>query len=65
MAVTVKNGVFWEFLRSMLQLLVTANIVPNSQFFLTLMMETIPSSKISVLTTATWHHIPEDDILNL
>jgi heme/copper-type cytochrome/quinol oxidase subunit 2 len=29
----------------------------------TLMMEGVCSSKTSVLTRATWHHIPEDGIL--
>jgi hypothetical protein len=31
----------------------------------TLMMEAICSSKTSVLTRSTWHHIPEDGILSI
>jgi hypothetical protein len=48
----------------MLQLLVTANI-PNSPILVTLMMEVMSSSKMSVLTRATWRNITEDDNLHL
>jgi hypothetical protein len=41
------------FLHSVLRLLVTANVVPSSLILLTLMMEAICSSKMSVLTRAT------------
>jgi hypothetical protein len=47
----------------MRQLLVTANIVPSSLILVTLMMEALSSSKRSVLTSAKWHNILEDGIL--
>jgi hypothetical protein len=46
------------FLCSMLQLVVTANVVPSSQILVALMMEAIHSSEMSVLTRATWSNIP-------
>jgi hypothetical protein len=78
--VTMKNAVFWDVTscgscknrhfasiitvtRLVLQLLVTANL-PSSPILVTLMMEAIRSSKMSVLTRATWLHIPEDSILH-
>jgi Na+/H+-translocating membrane pyrophosphatase len=70
-AVTMKNGVFWDvaqcgsctsniiFLLSVLRLLVTANVVPTSRTYVTLMMEAICSSETSVLTRVTRRNIPE------
>jgi hypothetical protein len=52
------------FLRSVLQLLVTANIVLLSLILTTLMMEATRLSEISVLTSATRPNITEDDILH-
>jgi hypothetical protein len=51
------------FLCSMLQLLVTANIVPSSLILVTLMMEVIHSTKMSVLTRAIRHNFPAEGIL--
>jgi hypothetical protein len=54
-----------SFLRIVLRLLVTANIVPSSLILFTLMMEAICFSEMSVLTRTTRRHIQEDGILQL
>jgi hypothetical protein len=46
-----------------LQLQVTANVVPSALILFTLMMEVIRSPETSVLIRAVWRHIPEDGIL--
>jgi hypothetical protein len=45
------------------RLLVTANVVPNSQILVILMMETLDSSETSVLIRAIRLNFPEDGIL--
>jgi hypothetical protein len=49
------------FLCSMRRLLVTANI-PSSPTLVTLMMEALSSTEMSVLTRALWHNISEDSL---
>jgi hypothetical protein len=51
------------FLRTVLPLLVTAN-VPSSPILVTLMMEAIRSSKKLILAGATRRNIPEDIIIH-
>jgi hypothetical protein len=53
------------FLRSMRPLLVTANVVPNSSIFVTLIMEALISSETSLLKRATRRNIPEDCSLHV
>jgi hypothetical protein len=52
-----------KFLRSVLRLLITINVVPISPIPLTLMMVTICSSETSFLTRAKRRNIPEEAIL--
>jgi hypothetical protein len=52
-----------QFLRSVRQSLVTANVFPSSPIFVTLMIEALRSSERSVLTRAIQRNIPEDGIL--
>jgi hypothetical protein len=65
--VSLLNGLseYLFLLRSLRRLLVTANVVPSSPMFVTLMMEALRFSDTSILTRTTRRNIPEDDILHL
>jgi hypothetical protein len=52
------------FLLSVRLLLVTANVFPSSMILVTLMMETLRSSEMSVLTRIIQLNIPEDGIFH-
>jgi hypothetical protein len=63
-AALVRTDVSGEHLRSVIRLLVTANVAPSSPSLFTLMMKVIHSSETTVLTRATRSKFPEDGILH-
>jgi hypothetical protein len=70
---TAVNTVFWDITRrgscknrcTLLQLLLTANVFPNSPILVTLMMEAIFSSETWVLKRVTRSNIPEYGIFKI
>jgi hypothetical protein len=74
MAVTMKNAIFWDvtpcgscknqhFGGTHHNITVTTNVVPSLPILVTLMMEVIHASEMSVLSRATWCNITKDGIL--
>jgi hypothetical protein len=53
------------FLRRVLQLIATANVVPSSLILVTLIMEALRSSESSALTTSTRRNITDDGVPKL
>jgi hypothetical protein len=52
------------FLRTVRQLIVTAEVVPSSPILVNLMMRELRSSEASVLTRVTRRNIPEEGVLH-
>jgi hypothetical protein len=66
MAVTMKNAIFWDVTPcGVLRSLVTDSIVPSSPILVTMMIEAVHFSEMSILTTATWCNIPEGGLLHV
>jgi hypothetical protein len=60
----MKYYAYYVFLSSVLRLLVTANVAPNSPTLATLRTEALHSSEMSIIRRATQRNIPEDGVLH-
>jgi hypothetical protein len=72
MVVTMKTSVFWDVTLCgsckklvVTTVLATAKVPSLPILFTVIMMEVIRASETLISTRATWHHTPEDGILQL
>jgi hypothetical protein len=64
LAVTGNCSMLWRIIHYMRKKSIEWDVLHDSLILVTLMMKAACSFKTSVLTRATWPHIPEDDNLH-